>query len=649
MEEECKDTEQVEDGENRRMSLRKRRVSQVQQEEVKTAKGFKKRKTGEDDVKNIYLNKNYKEIKPQALETIFEMSKKVRNTEVWMSTMKYKRFCKFASYHAVPKDKMKQRKDKAKRMKNQFGTKIPSGKISQDLLIDILNSISDEENDPDVKSRLKIQEKKENFPTPYKDKESQPDTIGMELVINNLCSLNMESPNRDYLEEKVLFGEEDATSENVPRKARKGRRRSGCIKDHLDIELFRSENRLEKMRERELSSFHEMPKISKITSNTSELSDLIPREPEPVLESPSKLPMFITHSNKKKNTKNQIQQHKRGKRRVSGIQRQLYHSTFFDSPESSPVNSQSSSSLRDTVSVSKSPPTAPVSPSRLLATLSINSPKQGAVTISTVEEEDVSSVPCLQPDLPHLPSHVPGPVPEPSLAVPQGRPAENTSQVQLTPKTGKSRVKGVQRRRRSDIHNINVIKENCMKEEQQPLPVTLHQHGRGGSDTYIPESNVAGPLCRLAGDIHQSQEITSKAEPERRKTQRRWQSDNHDTRKTCMTEQQQDLPHVHQHGAEVSYTPECVQKATVPIGGVNVEKGRNFQVLTSNSSSKDQTKKGMVLISDLKDDDTSPIISGMFHNKASIRKGKVYVHVPAVSLPCVKNLKANASIKSSEC
>ncbi|XP_068218681.1 uncharacterized protein [Palaemon carinicauda] len=158
----------------RRSSLRARpqRIDYSEDEfEDDIAKGREEKKRGskrkaEVNIESLYCQENAKDVCvcPSLLETIFESpvkganrcrSKnarapgKVSETESqlqMMSVKKWKRFCAFADYYHPSKHKVKVRKDRAKKMKQLTGVKIPKGVVSDDALKTILAVLSDEDD-----------------------------------------------------------------------------------------------------------------------------------------------------------------------------------------------------------------------------------------------------------------------------------------------------------------------------------------------------------------------------------------------------------------------------------------------------------------------------------------------------------------------
>lgn len=116
--------------------------------------GSSKRKA-EVTVESLYLQKNYKEPSSTPLETIFETprpSKGVQQGQVspdtflLMANRKLKRLCLFPSHHQLPRNKLKQRKERALKMKRLTGVQVPLGKaFSEDDVLAVLSCLTEEE------------------------------------------------------------------------------------------------------------------------------------------------------------------------------------------------------------------------------------------------------------------------------------------------------------------------------------------------------------------------------------------------------------------------------------------------------------------------------------------------------------------------
>lgn len=176
-------------------------------------------------LESLYLQKNYKDPSSTPLETIFESPRPSKGVQqgraspdaaLLMTNRKLKRLCIFSSHHQLPRNKLKQRKERALKMKRLTGVQVPLGKaFSEDDVLAVLSCLAEEEA---------------ATPSIYQEQEKEvlepPNTFAPDLVegmISVLNSLQMDSepslgsPNQAYME--VTPGQ------SQPSKERKKRRR----------------------------------------------------------------------------------------------------------------------------------------------------------------------------------------------------------------------------------------------------------------------------------------------------------------------------------------------------------------------------------------------------------------------------------------
>ncbi|KAK7075005.1 hypothetical protein SK128_019696 [Halocaridina rubra] len=290
------------------------------------AKGKKRgsKRKAEMTIESLYCQENVKVITPSLLETIFESPKKVltgrRSTasrhidscdksveDQVMSLKKLRRFCAFSNYYYPTKQKNKIRKDRAKKLKQLTGVKVPKGVISNEALLtalsglaegDELNEVSEKniyENVCQVSTDKELCD--ETRLTFYEGNVIKPDVenVSLEEVTKNMSCMHMENKLYDVdmsedfmkdLEKSLLFTNENINPNvSLPKmKQKKSRRRSQkyhgnllpLINDDEECPNVVSDQSKDSWRT-EISETLENEKV-KSTSNTSKrrngLSDL---------------------------------------------------------------------------------------------------------------------------------------------------------------------------------------------------------------------------------------------------------------------------------------------------------------------------------------------------------------------------------------
>ncbi|XP_064090325.1 uncharacterized protein LOC135204186 [Macrobrachium nipponense] len=246
---------------SRSLRVRQARVDYSEDEFEEDSKKISQKKRGskrkaEVNIESLYCQENAKDVCvcPSLLETIFESPIKglnrIRNKNVrapgrvsetgpelqMMSVKKWKRFCAFADYYHPSKQKVKVRKDRAKKMKQLTGVKVPKGMVSDDALKTVLAVLSDEEDQPENTQNTSLCKSSSDF---YVGNIIRPDSEDSSLndVIRNISSLKMVtdrsderhlSPNAlmEGMDEPLLFADEKQNILPAVSHQKKSRRRS---------------------------------------------------------------------------------------------------------------------------------------------------------------------------------------------------------------------------------------------------------------------------------------------------------------------------------------------------------------------------------------------------------------------------------------
>lgn len=187
------------------------------------------KRKAEVSVESLYLQKNYKDPSSTPLETIFESPRPSKGMQqgraspdsaLLMANRKLKRLCIFSSHHQLPRNKMKQRKERALKMKRLTGVQVPLGKaFSEDDVLAVLSCLAEE----DAATPSLYQEQEREVVDP--PKASTPDLV--EGMINVLSSLQMDS--EPSLSPPNQAQEEATPTQSQPTKEKKQRRRCELI------------------------------------------------------------------------------------------------------------------------------------------------------------------------------------------------------------------------------------------------------------------------------------------------------------------------------------------------------------------------------------------------------------------------------------
>lgn len=245
---------------SRSLRVRQVRVDYSEDEFEEDSKKISQKKRGskrkaEVNIESLYCQENAKDVCvcPSLLETIFESPIKghnrIRSKNVrasgrvnetgpelqMMSVKKWKRFCAFADYYHPSKQKVRVRKDRAKKMKQLTGVKIPKGMVSDDALKTVLAVLSDEEDQPE-NTQITSCKSSSDF---YVGNIIRPDIEDSSLndVIRNMSSMKMVTDSSDerYLppnalmegmDEPLLFTDEKQNILPAVSHQKKSRRRS---------------------------------------------------------------------------------------------------------------------------------------------------------------------------------------------------------------------------------------------------------------------------------------------------------------------------------------------------------------------------------------------------------------------------------------
>lgn len=214
----------------RRLRVRTPKLTGSLQEKDMSPLGqrLSKRKA-EVSLESLYLQKNYKDPSSTPLETIFEsprLSKGVQqgraspDSALLMANRKLKRLCIFSSHHQLPRNKMKQRKERALKMKRLTGVQVPLGKaFSEDDVLAVLSCLAEE----DAATPSLYQEQEREVVDP--PNASTPDLV--EGMISVLSSLQMDS--EPSLSPPNQAQEEATPTQSQPTKEKKLRRRCELI------------------------------------------------------------------------------------------------------------------------------------------------------------------------------------------------------------------------------------------------------------------------------------------------------------------------------------------------------------------------------------------------------------------------------------
>ena len=194
--------------------------------------GEKKRgskRKAEVNIESLYCQENVKDVAPSPLETIYESPRKeqvrgrgrkpkvvdlVSSTAAGMHVMgvkKMKRFCSFASYYYPPKQKVKVRKDRAKKLKQLTGVKIPKGTVSDETLKTVLATLSeDEEQNENIPNNENCEMMTSGF---YIGNVIRPDVEDPSVseVIKNISSMQMITESCDEKVPKDFLGDIDCS------------------------------------------------------------------------------------------------------------------------------------------------------------------------------------------------------------------------------------------------------------------------------------------------------------------------------------------------------------------------------------------------------------------------------------------------------
>lgn len=187
------------------------------------------KRKAEVSLESLYLQKNYKDPSSTPLETIFESPRPSKGVQqgraspdsaLLMANRKLKRLCIFSSHHQLPRNKMKQRKERALKMKRLTGVQVPLGKtFSEDDVLAVLSCLAEE--DAATPSLYQEQERKVVDPP----NTSSPDLV--EGMISVLSSLQMDSEPSlsptNQAEDKVT------PTQSQPTKEKKKKRRCELI------------------------------------------------------------------------------------------------------------------------------------------------------------------------------------------------------------------------------------------------------------------------------------------------------------------------------------------------------------------------------------------------------------------------------------
>ncbi|XP_063851984.1 mucin-2-like [Scylla paramamosain] len=172
-------------------------------------------------VENLYLQDNYKEPLPTPLETIFESPQPSRSqrgdcpeVSPLMARRKLKRLCVFGSHYQPSRTKLRHRRDRAHRMKQLRGVRVPLGKaFSEDDVQTALSCLVEEET-----TTTTTEEQVPSLPHSPTESVMERVTQGMS-VLQMDCESSFASPG--------LAQQGPAASQ--PTKEQRRKRRSGLV------------------------------------------------------------------------------------------------------------------------------------------------------------------------------------------------------------------------------------------------------------------------------------------------------------------------------------------------------------------------------------------------------------------------------------